>query len=297
MIRKRVRSLTLLLAATGLFPATSPAQVRGSERGSVSQVIDGTTITLEYSRPVARGRTLFGPAGVVAWGHRWTPGANWATTLEADRDIQVNGNPVPKGRYSVWMVPNPEEWTVILSREARAFHTRPPADTSTQARFVVKPVSGAHMETLAWYFPVIAPDAATLRLHWGTTMIPLHVTVQPTRLVELPAEERAAYLGKYRLVPQPEGPPAAVTLEVFEAGGRLRARATPALPDHDAEFDLVSAGTGRFHPGWYREGKFFDVETDMAFIFAVDAGRAKSVEFRGLAENLVFARGERVRQP
>jgi DUF2911 family protein len=285
----------LLVAAALSLPAALHPQVRGSERGTVSQIIDGTTITLDYSRPVARGRTPFGPGGVVRWGHLWTPGANWATTLETDRDIQVNGQPVPKGRYSVWMVPNAEEWTVILSREEHVFHTRPPADSSTQARFVVKPVSGSHMETLAWYFPVIAPDAATLRLHWGSTMIPLHVTVRPSRLVELPAEERAAYVGAYRLTPQPEGIPSVVTLQVFESGGRLRARATPAIFDHDAEFDLVPAGTGRFHPGWYREGKFFDVETDMAFMFVVTAGRANSVEFRGLAENLLFARGERVK--
>lgn len=286
---------SILLAVAAVLPGSLPAQVRGSERGTVSQVVDGTTITLEYSRPVARGRTLFGPQGVVRWGYRWTPGANWATTLEVDRDIQVNGHAVPKGRYSIWMVPNPEEWTVLLSREARVFHTRPPPDSSAQARFVAKPVVGAHMETLAWYFPVIAPHAATLRLHWGTTMIPLHLTVQPTRLVELPAEDRARYVGSYRLTPQPEGLPTPVTLEIFEAGNRLRARATPALFGHDAELDLVPAGDRRFHPGWYREGRFFDVETDMAFTFTLSAGRASSLEFRGLAENLLFAKGERVR--
>jgi hypothetical protein len=282
-------------AAVLCLPAGSQAQVRASERGTVSQVIDGTTIALDYSRPVARGRELFGGGGVVSWGHKWTPGANWATTLETDRDIQVNGQPVPKGKYSVWMVPGPGEWTVILSRNARVFHTQPPADSTTQARFVVKPATGAHMEALTWYFPVIAPSAATLRMHWGATMIPLHLTVQPTRLVELSAAERAALVGSYRLLALPGGLPEARTLEVFEAGTRLRARATPALFGNDAEMDLVPAGKGRFHPGWYQGGTFFDVETDMAFLFTIEGGRANAVEFRGLAENLVFTRGERVR--
>lgn len=126
-------------------------------------------------------------------------------------------------------------------------------------------------------------------------MIPLHASVQPTRPVELTAEDRARYLGSYRLIPQPAGLPGEVTLVVFEAGNRLRARATPALFGHDAELDLVAAGDRRFHPGWYLAGRFFDAETDMAFSFTLEAGRASSLEFRGLAENLLFARGERVR--
>jgi hypothetical protein len=293
--RMRLPSFEFLAAAAiaAALPASSLAQVRASERGTVSQIIDGTTITLDYSRPVARGRILFG--GVVPWGHMWTPGANWATTLEADRDIWINSHTVPKGRYSVWMVPTPGEWTVMLSREARVFHTRPPAASSAQARFVVTPERSSHMETLAWYFPLIAPHAATLRMHWGTLVIPLHVTVTPTRPIELTAEERAMYIGSYQLRAQPKGMPEPGALEVFEVGERLRARVAEALFGNDAEFDLVPAGEARFHPGWYRDGKFFDVETDMVFAFAVDGGRATAVEFRGLAEDLVFARGERVK--
>ena len=287
-------SLWLGVALTPCLALDTQAQVRASERGTVSQVIDGTTISVEYSRPVARGRELFGAGAVVSWNHKWTPGANWATTLETDRDIQVNGQAVPQGKYSVWMVPGPEEWTVILSRQARAFHTQPPADSTTQARFVVKPSRGAHMEALAWYFPVIAPHNATLRMHWGALMIPLHVTVQPTRSVDLTGEERAALVGSYRLAATPDGLSEARTLEVFEAGTRLKARATPALFGNDLELDLVPAGRGRFHPGWYQGGRFFDVETDMAFVFTFSAGKANAVEFRGLAENLLFARGERI---
>ena len=183
----------------------------------------------------------------------------------------------------------------MLSRQHRAFHTQAPADSSAQARFAVQPATGAHMETLAWYFPVIAPQAATLRLHWGTTVIALHVAVQPTRPIVLSEEERGKYLGSYRLPALSGGLAQPHMMEVFEAAGKLRARVLPALFENDAEFDLVPAGTGRFHPGWFREGKFFDVETDMAFMFVLQGGRAQSLEFRGLAEDLLFARGERVK--
>ena len=131
-------ALTAALAATLLAPVPGAAQVRASELGTVGQTIDGTIIAIEYSRPRARGRdSLFG--GVVHWGEHWTPGANWATTFEVNRDIELNGHPVAAGKYSVWMVVQPDEWVIYLDPEARAFHTDPPDSTDVQIRFVVVP--------------------------------------------------------------------------------------------------------------------------------------------------------------
>jgi len=92
---------TLLSSAAG---APAAAQIRGSEAGTVSQTLDGTTIAMAYSRPSARGRDLFG--ALVPWDVVWTPGANWATTFETDRDVRLNGIDVPAGKYSVWMIPH-----------------------------------------------------------------------------------------------------------------------------------------------------------------------------------------------
>ena len=116
-------AFTLVSSLAFALPCSAFAQVLASERGTVTQTVDGTTITIEYSRPVARGRTPF--PDVVRWGHPWTPGANWATTIEVDKTIHLNGNEVPKGKYGIWMIPGAEEWTVTLSRDARRFHTRP----------------------------------------------------------------------------------------------------------------------------------------------------------------------------
>jgi hypothetical protein len=111
-----------------------------SELGSVSQKVSGTTITGEYSRPVERGRrAVFGD--LVKWGQLWTPGANWATTLDVDRDIRVEGKLLPKGKYSVWAVPAPNTWTISLHRRARRFHVDRPDSTDEQLRVVVRPVA------------------------------------------------------------------------------------------------------------------------------------------------------------
>ena len=277
-----------VIAATSL----AGAQVMASEKGSVSQTIDGTTITVEYYRPVARGRTPF--PDVVHWGRVWTPGANWATTLEVDRPIRLNGNAVPKGRYSVWMIPEPDEWTIILDRDARRFHTQPPSSTDEALRFTVRPATGAHMETLTFYFPVVTRDGATLDVHWATTVIPMRITVEPSRPAELSERERASYTGQYRLTPTGSGGNVSETvIDVSDANGRLRARASPALWDYDPTFDLVPVGNdGEFRSSFYRGGKLFGMEAEGLFAFHGDsAGHATTLELTQY--NRVIARGAR----
>jgi hypothetical protein len=290
------RTRALLPVPGSLFPLLTAsllhAQGMASEKGSVSQTIDGTTIVVEYYRPVARGRTPF--PDVVHWGRFWTPGANWATTFDVDRPVHVNGNAVPKGRYSVWMVPGQDEWTVVLNRDAKRFHTQPPASSDEETRFTVSPRSGAHMETLAFYFPVVTRDGATLVMHWGTTVVPLRVTVEPSRVLTLDDRERATYVGAYRLTPSgsdttvPE-----TTIEVTESGGALHARATPALWGYDPTFDLVPTDhDGTFRPSFYHATKPFGMETDGQLEFSdTSGGHARTVELVSLGR--VVARGAR----
>ena len=263
-----------------------------SEKGTVSQTVDGTTITIEYSRPVAHGRTPF--PDVVRYGRMWTPGANWATTLEVDRAVHLNGVDVPKGKYSVWMVPGADEWTVTLSREARRFHTSPPGASDEQARFTVKPATGAHMETLAFYVPVVTRDGATLDMHWGTTVVPMRLTVEPSRSPTVSDGERAAYVGRYRLTPTGSDTTIhGMELVVSDSAGRLTARATPALWGYDATFDLVPTNRdGELRPSFYHAGKLFGTETDAVISFPESSGRPVS-SLSLMAFGKVIARGVR----
>ena len=292
----RVRAAPLARAALGVVLALPPAaaQGRASERGLVAQTVAGTTITVEYYRPVARGRdSLFGK--VVRWGETWTPGANWATTLEADKDIRLNGHPLPKGKYSVWMIPRRDSaWTVILSRDARRFHTRRPAETDEQLRFTAKPEQGPHMEALAWYFPVVTPNGAALRMHWGTTMVPLAVGVESPPPPTLAAAERATYVGTYRMTPSDAEAtgPRQYELEVVEAEGKLRAIRKPSLPDVPA-LELIPAGRHRFLLGVSEKGQLF-VEPEWSLVFHVSGSHATGVEMHGVDDRLM-ARGELVK--
>lgn len=162
----------------GPVAAQEPAGIPFSQHGEVLQRIGFTDVRISYNRPVARGRTLFG--GVVRWGRIWNPGADSATTIGFSRDVTVNGALLPAGTYTLWVIPRQDApWTVVFSRRTHIFHTPYPGEEHDAARFEVAPERGSHMEVLAFYFPVVAPDSAIVRLHWGETIVPMTIkTVQ-----------------------------------------------------------------------------------------------------------------------
>jgi hypothetical protein len=144
-----------------------------SQHASITQRINATTVTLEYNRPVARGRELFG--ALVPWGRVWCPGADDCTSITVSTDIKIEGKALPAGTYSLWAEPGPETWTMIVNK-VQAFHTRYPAGQDV-LRLTVTPRSGPHMETLAFYFPVVDGRHAELVLHWGTVVVPMAIDV------------------------------------------------------------------------------------------------------------------------
>jgi len=182
-----IRWSMLLLAVAVLAGDPRTARAQGypfSQRGSVTQHVAHTTLSVEYGRPVARGRALFGQ--LVPWDSVWHPGADSATRLVIDHPVKIEGRDVEAGEYSLWLVPRARgPWTVILSRAAHVFHKPYPGEARDGYRFDVAAEQGAHMESLAIYFPSVVRTEAVLRIHWGTTIVPLRVTAP-----YLPAEFR-----------------------------------------------------------------------------------------------------------
>lgn len=293
MSRSAVAAVTAALALQAAGVAGADAQIRASEHGVVAQTADATTVTIEYSRPSARGRVLFGE--LVPWGAVWTPGANWATTLEVDNDVRVNGVEVPAGKYSVWAIPREDAWSILLHSDPEIFHFQKPDSAAASVAFSVTPETREHVEMLTWSFPVVRGDAMVMRLQWGTTSLSMDVSVPPT-VPEMTAEEREIYVGTYELAIGPGlfWPEGMASFEVFEMNGKLRGRLPFGIhPQDELEFDLVPAGTHRFGPGLYRDGQFFAVESGVGFEFTVDGERASAVIMRG-GEGSVFGSGERV---
>lgn len=93
--------------ATRSLGLLSPAD---SARASVA----GSAVVVRYGRPSMRGRVIFGQ--VVPWNEVWRTGANDATVFETDADLVVAGVVVPAGKYSLWTIPSPTGWKLILNR-------------------------------------------------------------------------------------------------------------------------------------------------------------------------------------
>ena len=157
------------------LPIMALEDVKPSQSGLVWQEVANTQIKVTYDRPVARGRDLFG--GIVPFGEIWNPGANDATAVAFTRDVTINGNALPAGKYSLWAIPDPNRWTIIFNRQADVYHTPYPGEDDDALRFMASPRRGAHMETLAFYFAAVEQKDAELRLHWGETYVPFNVTV------------------------------------------------------------------------------------------------------------------------
>ncbi len=174
-VRRLTSAAVLILAATSASCAEAQ-QPRASQRAALMQMLGDTRIEIIYSRPVARGRALFG--ALVPWGRVWTPGADTATRLIVSAPVRIEGALLPAGTYTIWSIPGEREWTLIFSDVHPVWHTRyPEGHDALRVRAV--PERGAHMETLTFYFPEVDGLAGTLRLHWGETIVPLHIVAEP----------------------------------------------------------------------------------------------------------------------
>lgn len=219
------------LAALITLPAPSQAQkYRISQRATVSQMLGATKVSLDYSRPLARGRAdLFG--SVVHWGELWTPGANEATVLDVSDTITLEGHSVPTGRWSMWVIPSQVgAWELVLDKNDSLFHTQRPELTDDQIRFPLEVRQDApHEEALLWSFPRIAQNGGTMRLNWGTTQIDLDVAVKSIEpVMTVSASDAAPYLGKWKVtfLPNPDFPgeppqPAILTISHAESGSLM----------------------------------------------------------------------------
>jgi Protein of unknown function (DUF2911) len=114
-MQKKIAFVTFLfLVATVAF-----AQMDKSKRPSPPEKatcdLGGGSITTDYSSPRMKGRKIFG--GLVPYGEVWRTGANEATTFVTTSEVEIGGKTVPAGSYTLFTVPNPDKWTLIINKK------------------------------------------------------------------------------------------------------------------------------------------------------------------------------------
>ena len=119
------RTLVGLLGVTAIVLACTGAPRaqagRRSPHESTSATIDGSEMSILYGRPSVRGREIFGR--LVSWNDVWCPGADECTRLTTSKPLKLRDLAVPAGEYTLWMLPTEDVWTLIVNRNAYAFHT------------------------------------------------------------------------------------------------------------------------------------------------------------------------------
>jgi hypothetical protein len=122
MTRKSMSLVTgfAALAAALTFTASASAQRYTSPPASASAVVGGDRITIDYYAPSMHGRKIMG--NLVPYDEVWCTGANWATKITTEADLDVNGLKLPKGSYSIWTLPNEKQWMLIFNKQTGQFH-------------------------------------------------------------------------------------------------------------------------------------------------------------------------------
>jgi hypothetical protein len=112
----RIALVVLLLPVFALLACAQDASKRPSPAAQAQcKFTDGKTIKSDYSSPRMKGRKIFG--GLVPYGEVWRAGANDATTLVTDANLNIGGKDVPSGSYTIFALPNTDKWVLIISKK------------------------------------------------------------------------------------------------------------------------------------------------------------------------------------
>lgn len=127
----------------------------------------GKSITVDYSSPRADGRKVYG--GLVPYGEVWRAGANKATTFVTNADLKVGDKDVPAGNYTLFAIPTPEKWTLVISKKTGEWGIPYPGADSDFVRLDMKPSAlPSHVEDFTIAFDKTG-EGCTLRMDWETT--------------------------------------------------------------------------------------------------------------------------------
>jgi DUF2911 family protein len=114
-------SAAILLTFIAAAVAQNAAKPRPSPAATAEATLNGKKITIAYSQPSMRGRKIMG--GLVPYDKVWRTGANDATTLKTDADLNIGGATVPKGTYTLYSLPSAGTWKLIINKQTGQWGT------------------------------------------------------------------------------------------------------------------------------------------------------------------------------
>jgi len=177
-MRKIIVMLALVIANFVMEAQVKTPQ--SSPLAKIEQVVGLTTVQVEYSRPSAKGRTVYGD--LVPFGKMWRTGANANTTISFSEDVKVGGKDLKKGKYALFTFPKADSWDVIFYTDTNNWGLPENWNEANVAlRVTVKPETlNKSVESLSIFLNNLTNDSGLIELSWERTMVAIPFTV-PTQ--------------------------------------------------------------------------------------------------------------------
>ncbi len=173
MKRAVLLSAIIFILTVGIF--SQVAAPRASQRQEIKQTVGDATITIIYHRPNVNGRKIWG--GLVPYDKVWRSGANEATFFEVSRDVNVNGKPLPAGKYSLHTIPTSTNWTVIFNKKHDQWGSFDYDEKLDGLRVSSQLEKADFRESLSYSFENITPSSAVVLLRWENIAVPFTVDI------------------------------------------------------------------------------------------------------------------------
>ena len=177
-MKKIIIALAIIIAnftieAQVKTPAPSP-------KATLNQVVGLTDVTVEYSRPSAKGRTVFGD--LVPFGKLWRTGANQNSMVTFSEDVVIKGTTLKKGKYAIFTTPKADMWEVVFYTDTENWGTPENWDVNKVALSTnVDPIALNNLvETFTISVGSLSNDSASLDISWEKTLISIKFDV-PTQ--------------------------------------------------------------------------------------------------------------------
>src|ERR1700721_1095346 len=129
---------------------------RISQHGVTTLTIGISTVTIDYSRPLAGAREVWGKT--VPYGKVWRSGANENPTITFPDDVTVEGKPLAAGTYGLHMIPDKDQWTIIFSRNSTSWGSFSYDEKEDALRVTVKPRAADMQHPLTYDSLDLKPD-------------------------------------------------------------------------------------------------------------------------------------------
>ncbi len=174
----------LFLALLTGISLSATAQIRlpqPSPGASVSQVVGTTDISVKYSRPLLRGRDVFG--GVVPYDKVWRTGANGTNQITFSNDVMIAGQKLAAGSYSIFSIPTTGDWTLIFNKDLSAQEYNYSQEKDA-LRVTAKVSTVAKTEAFTIDFTGLSDSTADMNITWADKKVVAPITVETTKMVE-----------------------------------------------------------------------------------------------------------------